>query len=152
MSQNAPQPPASVSGNSDSLAAKIALWGSILASVALLVWFYGLEQRYGSTRGQSAFGWIYSAWNGETDYEHGLLFPFVIAGLVFYRLKDLKAEISQSSLWGLGAALVGVLLYIAAYRTLQPRIAMAGLPFILWGSAWYLWGWRVAGGTRCVLA
>lgn len=144
MSQNAPQPPASVSGNSDSLAAKIGFWGSILASVALLIWFYGFEHRYGSTRGQSAFGWIYSAWNGETDYEHGLMFPFVIAGLVFYRLKDLKAEISQSSLWGLGAALVGVLLYIAAYRTLQPRIAMAGLPFILWGSAWYLWGWRVA--------
>jgi exosortase len=33
---------------------------------------------------------------------------------------------------------------MAAYRTLQPRIAMGGLPIILWGACWYLWGWRVA--------
>jgi exosortase len=39
---------------------------------------------------------------------------------------------------------VGCLLYVAAYRTLQPRVAVFGLPFILWGSAHFLWGWRVA--------
>ena len=33
---------------------------------------------------------------------------------------------------------------MAAYRTIQPRIAVVGLPFILWGSAHFLWGWRVA--------
>lgn len=128
----------------DSGAAKIVMWGSLLISVALLFWFYGVEERFGSGRGQSALDWIYSAWNGETDYEHGLLFPFVIGGLVIYRLKDLKAAASQGSFWGLAAALVGVLLYVAAYRTFQPRIAMAGLPFIFWGAVWYLWGWQVA--------
>jgi exosortase len=39
---------------------------------------------------------------------------------------------------------VGCLFYVAAYRTLQPRVAVAGLPFILWGAAHFLWGWRVA--------
>jgi exosortase len=38
----------------------------------------------------------------------------------------------------------GVLMYAAACRTLQPRIAMGALPFLLWGSTLYLWGWRVA--------
>jgi len=38
----------------------------------------------------------------------------------------------------------GALLYAAAYRTLQPRVAIGALPFLLWGSAWYLWGGRVA--------
>lgn len=119
-------------------------WISLFLSVAVLVWFYGFEVRYGSTRAQSALGWIYSAWNGENDYEHGLLFPFVIAGLIIYRFKDLKAVANEGSLIGLGVVLIGVLFYVAAYRTLQPRIAMGGLPIILWGGCWYLWGGRVA--------
>jgi exosortase len=123
---------------------KWILWVSLIVSAAVLVWFYGIEVRYGLDRNISAFGWIYSAWNDETDYEHGLLFPFVIAGLIIYRLKDLKAAVSEGSYWGLVSVFVGILLYIAAYRTLQPRIAMGSLPFILWGGAAYLWGGRVA--------
>jgi exosortase len=117
---------------------------SLISSVAILVWFYGFETRYGSDRSASAFGWIYSAWNGETDYEHGLLFPFVIAGLIIYRLKDLKFAASSGSGWGLFWVFVGILFYVSGYRTLQPRIAMGSLPFILWGGAMFLWGWRVA--------
>jgi exosortase len=144
MSSSSPEAIAALPQSCAQGAGKLVLWASALLSAALVVWFYGFETRYDSGRGQSAFRWIYSAWNGETDYEHGLMFPFVIAGLIFYRLKDLKVAAGKESGWGLLAVLVGVLFYVAAYRTLQPRIAMAGLPFIVWGGAWYLWGWRVA--------
>ncbi|HEX7261915.1 MAG TPA: exosortase/archaeosortase family protein [Luteolibacter sp.] len=120
---------------------KLEFWLPLLLSVAVVVWFYGFQ---GLQRGPSALKWIYSAWNGETDYEHGLLFPIVIVGLIIYRFKDLKAAVGGMDSRGLLAVFAGVLFYVAAYRTLQPRIAMAGLPVILWGSAWYLWGWRVA--------
>ena len=119
-------------------------WLSLVISVAVLVWFYGMETQHGSVRNQSAFGWIFSAWNGETDYEHGLLFPFVIVGLIVYRFKDLKAVAGGGSYWGLFVVIFGVLLYAIACRTLQPRVAMGALPFLLWGSALYLWGPRVA--------
>jgi exosortase len=144
MSSNPSEPSAGTPQNSDQGVAKLLPWVALLLSVGIVVWFYGGEQHYGSGRDQSAFAWIYSAWNGETDYEHGLLFPFVILGLVIYRLKDLKAVAGEGSYWGLLAALVGVLFYVVAYRTSQPRFAMGGLPFILWGAIWYLWGWRVA--------
>ena len=121
------------------------VWGfSLIFAVVILIWFYGFQARYGSDRNSSAFTWIYSAWNGETDYEHGLLFPFVIAGLIVYRLKDLKLAVAGGSYLGLAWIFVGVAFYIGGYRTLQPRIAMGSLPFILWGSAMFLWGWRVA--------
>ncbi len=126
------------------MAEKVLLWVSIVLTVAGLVWFYGIQLRYGAGRDFSAFGWIMSAWNEDLDYEHGVLFPFVIAGLIVYKFKDLKAAAGKGNLWGLLPVFVGILFYIASYRTLQPRIAMAGLPFILWGSAFYLWGWRVA--------
>jgi exosortase len=119
-------------------------WISLAFSVAVLIWFYGMDSRYGADRGLSAFGWIMSAWNDDLGYEHGPLFPIVVAGLIIYRFKDLKAVVGPGSYWGLLAALLGVLLYAVACRTLQPRIAMGGLPFILWGSALYLWGWQVA--------
>lgn len=120
------------------------LWIPLALSALILVWFYQFEYRYGPGRGQSAFEWIMSAWNKETDYEHGLLFPPLIAGLIIYRWKDLKAAVGPGSLWGLVSIFVGVAFYAAAYRTLQPRIAMGALPFLVWGSAYYLWGWKVA--------
>ncbi len=122
----------------------IYVWGALIFSAALLVWFYGFEAHYGAVRGQSPVEWIMSAWNPETDYEHGLLFAPLIAGLIIYRFKDLRACAGKGSLWGLVPIFIGVVFYTAAYRTLQPRIAMGALPFLLWGSAYYLWGWKVA--------
>ncbi len=119
-------------------------WVAVLLSAGVLTWFYHFETRYGAGRGLSAFEWIADAWNPETDYEHGLLFPFLIAGLIIYRFKDLKAAAGPGSNWGLLFIFIGVVLYAAAFRTLQPRIAMGALPFILWGSAYFLWGWKVA--------
>ncbi len=119
-------------------------WPVIVLSAAALVWFYALEPRFGVDRSESALSWLKSAWNGETDYEHGILFPFVITGLIVYKFKELRAAVSQGSAWGLLAVFVGAVFYAIAYRTLQPRIAIGALPFLLWGAAWFLWGWRVA--------
>ena len=120
------------------------VWLPVVLTTLALIWFYWFEQRYGGNRTQSAFAWIWSAWNEENDFEHGPLFPLVIAGLVIHRFKSLKASVSQGSAWGLVAIILGALFYAAAYRTLQPRVAMGALPFLLWGSALYLWGWQVA--------
>jgi len=129
---------------SDGAAAKLVQWISIILSVAGLVWFYGFELRFGASRDFSAFGWIMSAWNEDLDYEHGVLFLFLIPGLIIYKFKDLKAAADNGSFWGLLPVFLGILFYIASYWTLQPRIAMGGMPFILWGSSLYFWGWRVA--------
>ena len=75
-------------------------WGPVVVSVLVLFWFYGFEARYGAGRGQSALDWLWSAWNGENDYEHGPLFPLIIAGLVAYRCKNLKAAAGKGSALG----------------------------------------------------
>lgn len=121
-----------------------AIWIALGLSLAVLLWYYAFEARYGAGRTQSAFGWLWSAWNSENDYEHGPLFPLVIGGLIVHRLRALREAADGGSMWGLAAVLAGALLYAAAYRTLQPRVAVGALPFLLWGGAWYLWGWRVA--------
>jgi exosortase len=130
--------------NSSGIPVNSVQWGPLVVSVFLLVWFFGFESRYGDGRGLSPFVWIWWAWNPETGYEHGPLFPLVIAGLIFFQFKSLRNGVGEGSLWGLGVVLFGALIYAAGYRTLQPRVAMGALPFLLWGSALALWGWQVA--------
>ena len=117
------------------------VWLPALITVAALTWFYALVPRYGEL---SAFGWMGSAWNSETDYEHGPLFPLIIIGLVVYHFKNIRASVGDPCLWGLLAVFIGVVCYWVGYRTMQPRITLGALPHLLWGSALYLWGWQTA--------
>jgi exosortase len=113
-------------------------------SVVAILWFYLFVERYGVSREESAFAWIKAAWNPETDYEHGALFPFVIGGLILYRWKNLKSVAGKGEWWGLAAVFFGIILFAIGYRTLQPRITLGALPFLVWGSTLFLWGWGVA--------
>jgi len=123
--------------------ARIALWVAIGVSVLALAWFFFIVPRYGPSRTMSVVSWLMSAWNPETDYEHGWMFPFVIAGLVIYRLKEIRASVRDGEWWGLAVVLAGVAIYAAGYRTLQPRIAAGALPVIVWGGVIYLGGLRM---------
>lgn len=121
-----------------------ATWAVVGISLALVAGFFLLVPRYGPIRADSPLGWLAETWNKETDYEHGWIFPILIAGLLSYRFKDLRNAVGKGSWQGLLVVIFGTLLYAAAYRTLQARIAVGALPIILWGGAWYLWGWRLA--------
>ncbi len=139
-----PTEPAAVSGKLQVQEGKTMWWATLAVSAAILVWFFGIEERYGSGRDFSAVGWLKSAWNSDLDYEHGPLVPLVAVGLIFYSFKNLRAVVGDKNVLGLAVVLLGVLFYAAGYRTLQPRITMGSLPIILWGSGLYLWGWESA--------
>lgn len=115
-------------------------------SLLAVIWFYGFVPRFDAGRTMSVFAWLKGNWNPTGDYEHGLLFPFVILGLIIYRFKDLReaAAKDRGSALGLLAVFAGAAFYAISYRTFQPRIAAGGLPFLLWGACHFLWGWRVA--------
>ncbi len=144
MPQNPPSTTPEKQPNGTRVPGSPLFWLSLVGCVAVLGWFYFGQQRYGAGRDMTAASWLLSAWNKESDYQHGILFPFVIAGLIIYQFKALRAAVGEGNWWGLAVVFFGVLLYAAAFRTLQPRIAMGALPFIAWGGALYLWGWRVA--------
>jgi exosortase len=113
---------------------------ALIATAIVLAFFYLLLPGYGPGREQSLLGVLYSSWNSETRYEHGVLFPFIIAGLLAYRWKDIRHSYSHGENQGLLLFVFGCLLYVVAYRVIQWRVGIGSLPFIISGLIWYLCG------------
>jgi exosortase len=121
-------------------------WGmvcSVGVTLLMVTWFYGYVTRFGFQNAFSALGWLYGNWQAEADLEHGKFVPFLALGLIAYRIREIRQVVTEGSWWGIAAVVFGCLCFVAAYRTIQPRIAIVGFPFILCGMAYALYGWRV---------
>jgi exosortase len=123
---------------------KPSAWiGPVLCGLVIL-YFYGYVPGFAKNQVFSSLRWLVSTWNKELDYEHGYLVPPIMIGLVIWQWKKLRESVGEGSSWGLPVLFLGVLLYIAGFRCGQARLTVGGLPFVLWGSALFLWGWRTA--------
>jgi exosortase len=119
-------------------------WPGVIFSALIVFYFYFIYTGHDRFQGRSAFGWLKTTWNSENDFEHGFLVPIIIVGLLSWQWKNLVASAGKGSWLGYPVMTLGVLLFAAACRTGQPRLAIYGLPMVLWGSSLFLWGFRVA--------
>lgn len=110
----------------------------------IIAYFFGVVRRFGPGHDYTAFSWLVSTWNPRTGYEHGFLVPFLFLFLLARRLPAVLAEPARPSAWGLVWVILGGLFYVAAVRTFQPRVALAGLPLILLGGIVWWRGWASA--------
>ena len=125
------------------LAGQPAAAALVVALVAMFAVFMGVVHPF-VNHTISAFQWMWRAWNPETHYEHGPFIPCVFLFLVWNAQAKLRQAKTGSSIWGLVFIAFGVLLYLVAARALQPRLALAAIPFLLWGTVLYVWGRQVA--------
>ncbi len=97
-------------------------------------------------QGLSTLQMLVSSWNEETDYGHGYMVGPLILGLVVWRFwkTPVGPRDPATAKYGLVVFIFGILLWIAAYRVLQWRMAVGSLCFVVWGAIWYLLGWRAA--------
>lgn len=86
--------------------------------------------------------WMMDAWRG--DFMHGWAVPILFVTFIAMAWKTMKAEPVQENRLGLLVVALGLLFFIASVRTLQPRIALFGLPFFIFGSVLYVYGWKVS--------
>lgn len=116
----------------------------LLAAIfATCVYFFGFLPLF--SNGQlSTLVWAWQAWNPETNYEHAKLIPLIAAFLVWNARDKLKQAELGSSKWGWLFIAFGLLLFFAGARTLQARLTLTSLPFLLFGIVLYVWGKNVA--------
>ncbi|MEM9235893.1 MAG: exosortase/archaeosortase family protein [Verrucomicrobiota bacterium] len=119
-------------------------WPWAVAVGLIVGFFYLFVDGFGHMQVESPLLWLKQSWNEETRMEHGFMVPLVTIGLLVWQWKNLRAAVTAGDWRGLPIAILGALFFLLAHRTGQARLAIGGLPFILWGSAWYLYGWRVA--------
>jgi len=117
-----------------------ARWFALIGCGMVLLWFYLLLPGYGPGRERSLLKVLYDSWNEETRYEHGVMFPFIIIGLLAYQWKTIRNSIRTGEWQGLLLFGFGCLVYVLAYRVIQWRVGIASLPFIVSGVIWYLCG------------
>lgn len=118
-------------------------WPVIPLGIVLLIFFAGVSLFPGSP-GKDLVGWTWRSWNTKNDFIHGWAIPFLFIAFIGMAWQKMKAEPVKPMMLGLVAVILGILLYIASARTLQPRMALIGLPFLITGGVAYVFGWRVA--------
>lgn len=111
----------------------------LLAAIAFLGFYYGfVEGRY------TAFIWLESSWNSQTDYEHGWMVPLLSGWMLIHACRSLKDEAVKPSLHGIWLTILGGLLCAISARAQQPRLAIGAIPFLLIGMVWCYWGFKYA--------
>lgn len=120
----------------------------LLTIGATLVYFYGFVPLF--VRGafangiSSAAAWAWQAWTPAMNQEHSKLVPLISLGLLWYHRDAIRKVPKQGSNAGLVFLAAGVVLFLLGARCLQPRFALASVPFVVYGTVLYLWGKHVA--------
>jgi exosortase len=113
------------------------------AIAATIVYFFGFQKIF--TNGQlSTFVWAWEAWNPESNHEHSKLVIPIAAFLVWHARDKLKAAPIGKSRWGWLFIGIGLFLFVAGARTLQARLSLLALPFLLFGIILYVFGRAIA--------
>lgn len=107
--------------------------------VATLYYFFWTLHpfAYGSI---SAARWARAAWNPEGNQTYGCLVPPIALGLFYYHREALARAPGGGEALGLAPLLLGVALFALSVRCLNPRMALASVPFLLYGGIRFVWG------------
>lgn len=118
--------------------------GAILA----LFFMYVVYPAYPTAPGRNLAKWTWMACNTQNGFFHGRFIPIAFCVMIWIAWKNTKNEEISPSWWGMVALLFGLLLYVASIRTIQPRLALIGVPFVIVGITHYCFGWKI---TKAVL-
>jgi len=92
----------------------------------------------------SLFGWMFNIYTSPmVDEGHGLLIPFVVLALYWWKRKELLAQPAQLWFPALGIITLALLLHILGYVSQQQRLSVIafllgiyGLTGLAWGKHW----------------
>ena len=107
--------------------------------VGTVVYFLGFYYAFRNGE-ETAAMWTWRSWNSENNQEHSWGVLPIAIWLIWYHRGDIQRARKEPSNAGLAWVLAGVLAFILAVRTLQPRMAICALPLLLYGGVRYLWG------------
>ena len=121
------------------------------AVTATVVYFFGFLRLY-ANQSQPIWEWAWLRFLPQYNQEHSKLIPFLVLFLLWHHREKVRAATKKGSNLGLIFVGVGLLFYLVAARAFQPRVALFGFPFLVYGMVLYLWGREVARILRFPIA
>jgi exosortase len=119
-----------------------AFWLTTGLLGAVLFYFFGIHHAY-PTGLKTVANWCAHAWNGKNDMLHGWAIPVAFVIMSYLGWQKARTESVAPATWGLVPLFFGIGLYVLSARTLQPRLALIGLPFLIVGALLFLFGTKV---------
>lgn len=91
----------------------------------------------------SLFNWMFNVYSSPMQDEgHGMLVPFLVLGLVWWKRAELAAQPAREWWPAMGLVVLGLLLHVAGFVTEQPRASILGFFTGLYGLMGLAWGPR----------
>lgn len=118
----------------------------ILATLiaVLIFYFYAFFHAFPFTSGKTLAGWTWYACNSKSGFLHGRFIPFVFVIMAYVGVRRAKDELVRPDKLGLLFVGLALAFYLLAIRTKHPRLALVGIPFLLFGLVLQLFGRDVA--------
>lgn len=115
-------------------------------ALGLFVYAYGISRvcMY-QTEPRSLLGWLLVFWGRGGDYAHGYLVPIVAAAVLWWKWRTVLSKLpAESSGWGLVFVALAMVLYQMGVRAQVPRLVASSFVVMIFGTIFYLGGWRWA--------
>jgi exosortase len=115
---------------------------ALLAAWLALFHFIG-NSSFGYYNTPSLLRWMYNTYTEvNSDDGHGVLIPFAVLGLLWWKRKALL-DLPQRAWWpGVAMLSFALLTHLAGYVVQQPRVSIAGFFMGLYALVGLTWGWR----------
>ncbi|MEJ6719052.1 MAG: exosortase/archaeosortase family protein [Akkermansiaceae bacterium] len=114
------------------------------AAWVIFLYMFTFYPAYPTTPGLSLAGWTWSACNSLNGFLHGRFVPFAFVVMAVIAWKNNRGEKLSPSMWGILSLSLGLLFYLVSIRTIQPRLALIGVPFVIIGLVHFSFGLRFA--------
>jgi hypothetical protein len=120
--------------------------GKGLFTALLVVWvclfeFFG-NSTFGYINTYSLFGWTSYAYCSSADDEHGLLIPFLVLALFWWKRKQFEGIRTGPWFPALGLVALALVLHLLGYFSQQTRISLAAFFLGLYALIGVAWGWN----------
>jgi exosortase len=124
------------------------VWRSIpnkgLFTTCLVLWTLLFEflgnSTFGYIKTHSLFAWADYSYVSGADDQHGLIIPFLVLGLLWWKRQDLASIRPRPWLPGLLLIAVSLILHLLGFLSQQARLSLAGFFFGLYGLIGMVWG------------
>ena len=123
---------------------------AILAGIALtFYYFFWVKVMY---MGLTIKDWTWGRYDVRYNSEHGKLVLPIFGFLLWYHRRAIADAKKAGCNGGLIWVGIGLLFFALGARTLQGRLAVTAVPFLIYGMVLYLWGKEVARALRFPIA